>query len=218
MKKKFGLVYQRIFSLFGPQRWWPADSPFEVIVGAILTQNTNWSNVERAIKNLKKAKVLEAKKLYELPHSKLAGLIRPAGYFNIKAGRLKEFLRFFFQNYQGDLKNMRNKKSAVLREELLAVKGIGPETADSILLYALNRPIFVVDAYTRRIFFRHSLIEEDASYSQIQNLFMKSVQNDVELFNEYHALLVRLGKDFCLKSKPKCPICPLINFNRRGNA
>lgn len=218
MKKKLGLVYQRIFSLFGPQRWWPADSPFEVIVGAILTQNTNWSNVERAIKNLKKAEVLEAKKLYKLPHSKLAGLIRPAGYFNIKAGRLKEFLRFFFQNYQGDLKNMRNKKSAVLREELLAVKGIGPETADSILLYALNRPIFVVDAYTRRILFRHSLIEEDASYSQIQNLFMKSVQNDVELFNEYHALLVRLGKDFCLKSKPKCSICPLINFNRRGNA
>lgn len=218
MKKKLDLVYQRIFSLFGPQRWWPADSPFEVIVGAILTQNTNWSNVERAIKNLKKAKVLEAKKLYKLPHSKLAGLIRPAGYFNIKAGRLKEFLRFFFQNYQGDLKNMRKKKSAVLREELLAVKGIGPETADSILLYALNRPIFVVDAYTRRILFRHSLIEEDASYSQIQNLFMKSVQNDVELFNEYHALLVRLGKDFCLKSKPKCSICPLINFNRRGNA
>lgn len=218
MKKKLGLVYQRIFSLFGPQRWWPADSPFEVIVGAILTQNTNWPNVERAIKNLKKAEVLEAKKLYKLPHSKLAGLIRPAGYFNIKAGRLKEFLRFFFQNYQGDLKNMRNKKSAVLREELLAVKGIGPETADSILLYALNRPIFVVDAYTRRILFRHSLIEEDASYSQIQNLFMKSVQNDVELFNEYHALLVRLGKDFCLKSKPKCSICPLINFNRRGNA
>lgn len=218
MKRKLDLVYQRIFSLFGPQRWWPADSPFEVIVGAILTQNTNWSNVERAIKNLKKAKVLEAKKLYKLPHSKLAGLIRPAGYFNIKAGRLKEFLRFFFQNYQGDLKNMRKKKSAVLREELLAVKGIGPETADSILLYALNRPIFVVDAYTRRILFRHSLIEEGASYSQIQNLFMKSVQNDVELFNEYHALLVRLGKDFCLKSKPKCSICPLINFNRRGNA
>lgn len=218
MKKKLGLVYQRIFSLFGPQRWWPADSPFEIIIGAILTQNTNWHNVEKAIKNLKKARVLEAKKLYKLPHSKLAGLIRPAGYFNIKAGRLKEFLRFFFQNYQGDLKNMRNKKSAVLREELLAVKGIGPETADSILLYALNRPIFVVDAYTRRILFRHSLIEEDASYSQIQNLFMKSVQNDVELFNEYHALLVRLGKDFCLKSKPKCSICPLINFNRRGNA
>ena len=218
MKKKLGLVYQRIFSSFGPQRWWPADSPFEVIVGAILTQNTNWSNVEKAIKNLKKAKVLEAKKLYRLSHSKLAGLIRPLGYFNIKAGRLKEFLRFFLQNYQGDLKKMKEKKGGVLREELLAVKGIGPETADSILLYALNRPIFVVDAYTRRIFSRHGFIKDDASYSQIQNLFMKSVKNDVELFNEYHALLVRLGKDFCLKSKPKCSICPLINFNRRGNA
>lgn len=178
-------------------------------MGAILTQNTSWSNVEKAISNLKKAGALKAQSLYILPKKRLAKLIRPAGYFNLKAERLKEFLRFFFQRYGASLKRMAAKETSELRQELLAVKGIGPETADSILLYALNKPVFVVDAYTKRVLSRHSLLKEDSSYGQAQDLFMQSLQNDVRLFNEYHALIVKLGKDYCLKNKPRCGICPL---------
>lgn len=187
-------------------------------MGAILTQNTNWLNVERAIKNLKDANVLEPVKLYKIPTKRLAGLIRPAGYFNIKSRRLKEFLKFFFKKYRGNLKDMAANDLGALREELLSVNGIGPETADSILLYALKKPIFVVDAYTRRILFRHRCFDEDVSYGEIQNLFMQNLQSDVKLFNEYHALLVKLGKDFCLKSKPRCQVCPLEDLKRRVNA
>ena len=218
MKKRLPLIYKRLSSFFGRQHWWPATTPFEVIVGAILTQNTNWSNVERAIENLKQAKALEPKRLYKLSHSKLAGLIRPSGYFNIKSRRLKEFLKFFFKAYQGNLKNMAANKTGVLREQLLSVNGIGPETADSILLYALNKPVFVVDAYTKRVFYRHSLVKADAAYSHIQGLFMQNLKRDVKLFNEYHALLVKLGKDFCLKSKPRCQTCPLVKLPRRVDA
>lgn len=208
-EKKLNIIYQKLFFSFKPQHWWPANSPFEVMVGAILTQNTSWLNVKKAIENLKQAKVLEPGKLYKLPNSRLAKLIRPAGYFNIKAKRLKEFLKFFFKTYRGEINRMRAVKTDALREQLLSVNGIGPETADSILLYALEKPIFVVDAYTRRIFFRHRLIKEEDAYSQIQNLFMQNLKKSVKLFNEYHALLVKLGKDFCLKSKPKCQTCPL---------
>lgn len=217
-EKNLNFIYQKLFFYFKPQHWWPADSPFEVMVGAILTQNTSWSNVEKAIGNLKQAKVLEPGKLYRLTNSRLAKLIRPAGYFNIKAKRLKEFLKFFFKNYRGEIKSMRAVKTDALRGQLLSVKGIGPETADSILLYALGKPIFVVDAYTRRIFFRHHLIKQESAYSQVQNLFMQNLKKSVKLFNEYHALLVKLGKDFCLKSRPKCQTCPLENFHRRLNA
>jgi len=209
MVRRFNLVYQKLYSFFGSQRWWPADLPFEVMTGAILTQNTNWLNVEKAINNLKKHKLLQPHKLYKLSHKRLASLIRPAGYYNIKAKRLKSFLKFFIACYDGNVKNMSHIPTLSLRQQLLSVNGIGPETADSMLLYALDRPIFVVDAYTKRMLLRHHFIGQDAGYDKIQNLFMKNLKTGVKLFNEYHALLVKLGKEFCLKNKPKCDICPL---------
>jgi len=209
MKRALKGIYKKLYSYFGPQAWWPGDSPFEVMVGAILTQNTSWANVEKAIKNLKTSKLLSPLKLYRLPSKKLALLIRPAGYYNIKAKRLKNFLEFFINHYRGSLKEISQKTSKVLRQQLLCVNGIGPETADSILLYALNKPVFVVDAYTKRIFLRHKLIKDSGSYAQVQDLFMRNLKPSAKLFNEYHALLVKLGKDFCLKDKPKCRLCPL---------
>jgi len=209
MARRINLIYRRLRSFFGIQRWWPADTPFEVMIGAILTQNTNWLNVEKAINNLKKRKLLKPHALYRLPHKRLACLIRPAGYYNIKAKRLKNFLKFFMNNYGADAKKMSGIDTLYLRQQLLSVNGVGPETADSILLYALDKPVFVVDAYTRRILLRHHLIGEDAGYDKIQNLFMKNLKPAVRLFNEYHALLVKLGKEFCLKNKPRCDLCPL---------
>ncbi len=203
-------IFKRLYSHFGPQHWWPGDSPFEVMVGAILTQNTNWQNVSKAITNLKKQRVLSAEKIHRISISKLASLIKPAGYFNVKAKRLKNFLEFFMTGYQGSIRTLSNKEMLTCREELLQVNGIGPETADSMLLYALNKPMFVVDAYTKRILSRHNLIKEDASYDGVQRLFMEHLPNDLNLFNEYHALIVRLGKDIC-KTKPLCNICPLKN-------
>jgi endonuclease-3 related protein len=202
-------IYKKLYTYFGPQHWWPGDSAFEVMVGAILTQNTNWLNVKKAIKNLKQNKVLKPQRLYNLSKKNLAKLIRPAGYYNIKAARLKSFLGFFLKNYNGNLKKMSQENTQVLRKGLLSVKGIGPETADSILLYALDKPVFIIDAYTKRILWRHHLIEREATYDETQNLFMKELKGDVQLFNEYHALFVRLGKEFCLKNKPRCNICPL---------
>jgi endonuclease-3 related protein len=179
------------------------------MVGAILTQNTNWGNVEKAIGNLKKYKVLTPAKLHSLSIRRLASLIQPAGYYNIKAKRLKNFLSFFLGRYKGNLKVISKGATLNLRQELLAVNGVGPETADSILLYALNKPVFVVDAYTKRILARHKYIKSEANYEQIQDLFMRTVKRDTHLFNEYHALLVRLGKEYCLKNKPRCNLCPL---------
>jgi endonuclease-3 related protein len=202
-------IYKKLYQYFGPQNWWPADTPFEIMVGAILTQNTNWGNVEKAILNLKKEKLLSADRLYRLSHQKMSRLIKPTGYYNIKTRRLKAFLEFFLNNYQGSIKRMSSVDTQQLRQELLSVNGIGQETADSILLYALNRPVFVIDAYTKRIFSRHHFVKEKEEYSQAQSLFMENLKNDTHLFNEYHALLVRLGKEFCLKTKPRCPICPL---------
>jgi endonuclease-3 related protein len=204
LKRIYNLLYKR----FGPQDWWPGDTPFEVIIGAILTQNTNWSNVEKAITNLKYAKVLTPEKLHRLDIKKLASLIRPAGYFNIKAARLKSFLDWFFDNYQGKLARLKKIPTDVLRRELLGVKGIGPETADSILLYALDCPVFVVDAYTARVCSRHRLINKNADYHRIQELFESNLPKDVAMFNEYHALLVRVGKEFC-RTTPRCDDCPL---------
>ena len=209
LKEKIGDIYQRLYRSFGPQSWWPGETPFEVIVGAILTQNTNWQNVAKAIDNLKKAKVLTPKKLHSLPLATLARLIRPSGYFNIKAKRLRSFLDFLFKDYQGKLEKMFSRPLDELRGEILSVKGIGPETADSILLYAGGFPVFVVDAYTKRIFSRQKLLSEDMDYHRVQKIFMENLKKDVQLFNEYHALIVRLGKDFCKKTKPKCEVCPI---------
>lgn len=201
-------IYQRLFERFGPQHWWPGETQFEIIVGAILTQNTNWANVEKAISNLKAADLLCPRRLYEIEIEELAELIRPAGYYNIKAGRLKNFLAWLFENHHGRLNNLNDMPTDLLHRELLEIKGVGRETADSILLYALNRPVFVVDAYTARIMTRHGLIDTDADYEQIRELFQSNLDEETQLFNEYHALLVRAGKEFC-KPKPRCEDCPL---------
>ena len=201
-------IYQLLFDRFGRQHWWPGQTQFEIITGAILTQNTNWANVEKAIVNLKSANCLTPEKLYHLDASKLAELIRPAGYYNIKTKRLKNFINWLFDNYDGKLANLETVDTNQLRAELLAIKGIGYETADSILLYAFDRPVFVVDAYTARIAFRHQLIEPDADYEQLRELFQSNLPQDTRLFNEYHALLVQAGKEFC-RPKAKCPGCPL---------
>ena len=201
-------IYSFLFKAYGPQHWWPGDTPFEVIVGAILTQNTNWSNVEKAILNLKKEKVLSVQKLHNMPDDALASLIKPAGFFNIKTKRLKNFILFFINEYQGSIKKMAAVELMVLRRQLLDVNGIGPETADSILLYALHKPVFVIDAYTKRLLSRHGLIDNDAVYQQMQDLFMRHLELDEKFFNEYHALIVRVGKDYC-KTRAQCDGCPL---------
>ncbi|KPK97341.1 MAG: endonuclease [Omnitrophica WOR_2 bacterium SM23_72] len=208
-KKKLYSIYLKLFASFGPQHWWPAKTPFEVMVGAILTQNTNWANVEKAIAQLKQHKALAPKRIYHLSTSKLARLIKSAGYYNIKTKRLKAFLKFLFDHYRGEPNRMSRVPGQKLRSQFLSINGIGPETADSILLYALQKPLFVIDAYTKRIMARHGFIAEDCSYKDVQNLFMQNLKKEVKLFNEYHALLVRLGKEFCLKKNPKCRICPL---------
>jgi endonuclease-3 related protein len=201
-------IYQILFNAFGPQHWWPGDSRFEIITGAILTQNTSWANVKKAITNLRAAGCLDPEKLYHTDLLRLAELIRPSGYYHIKAKRLKSFLDWLFENYDGNLTNLENVNTEQLREELLSIKGIGRETADSILLYAYNRPVFVVDAYTARIAMRHRLIEPEADYEQLRDLFESNLPQDIQLFNEYHALLVSTGKEFC-RPIARCPACPL---------
>ncbi|MBL7685710.1 MAG: endonuclease III domain-containing protein [Deltaproteobacteria bacterium] len=205
-------IYQRMLSHFGPQKWWPAETPFEMMVGAILTQNTNWKNVEKAIQNLKLHHLMDAQKLYEISPEYLSQMIKPAGYYNLKANRLKNWVRFLIEDYQEDLDKMKNEPLSFLREKMLQVKGVGPETVDSILLYALHFPIFVIDQYTYRILSRHFLISEDAQYDEMQTFMMNSLALDVELFNEYHALIVAVGKNYC-KKKPHCELCPLNGFN-----
>ncbi|MFC1634377.1 endonuclease III domain-containing protein [Planctomycetota bacterium] len=202
-------IYELLYEAFGPQYWWPGETPFEVTIGAILTQNTSWANVEKAIANLKSASHLTPEGLHRIDASELAELIRPAGYYNLKTKRLKSFIDWLFDNYGGQLTNLEPVATDRLRSELLEVKGIGRETADSILLYALGRPVFVVDTYTARIMIRHGLIEPDADYEQLRDLFESNLPENTQLFNEYHALLVRTGKDFC-KPKAKCPGCPLV--------
>ncbi len=201
-------IYELLYNAFGPQNWWPGETPFEIIAGAILAQNTNWTNVEKAIANLKSAECLSPQGLRHIELARLAELIRPAGYYNLKSRRLKNFVDWLFDNYEGEVENLRSVDTDRLRTELLTVKGVGRETADSILLYALDRPIFVVDAYTARIAIRHGLIEPDAGYEQLRELFESNLPQDIQLFNEYHALLVRAGKEFC-KTKARCSGCPL---------
>jgi endonuclease-3 related protein len=209
MTKMLSEVYRRLFDIFGPQHWWPADSPFEVMVGAVLVQNTNWRNVEKAIDNLRQADLLEPHALADLPPDELEDLVRPTGYFRVKARRLHNLLEFFVNRYDGSLEAMFATGVSSLREELLGVDGIGPETADSILLYAGKLPVFVVDTYTHRVLARHGWIGFDADYHAIQDFFQSSLPDDVSLYNEYHALLVRVGKEYCRKSNPRCDRCPL---------
>jgi endonuclease-3 related protein len=200
--------YRRLLKAYGPQHWWPADSRFEITIGAILTQNTAWRNVERAVANLKREGLMTPRALDRVPLSRLAEMIRPSGYFRVKAGRVKAFVRFLIQQYEGDIKQMMFEPVDHLRSKLLSVKGIGPETADSILLYAVDVPIFVIDAYTRRVLSRHRLISSKVSYDQLQRFFMGHLQLRADIFNEYHALLVKVGKEHC-KPTPACQGCPL---------
>ncbi|MBN2578365.1 MAG: endonuclease III domain-containing protein [Pirellulales bacterium] len=209
-------VYQRLLTAFGPQHWWPGETPFEVMVGAVLTQNTNWQNVERAIANLRAADLLEPHALYLVPVDELEELIRPAGYFRVKARRLRALLEFVEGRYGGSLEWMFRRGLPELRDELLAIHGIGPETADSILLYAAGLPVFVVDAYTHRVLFRHGWIDEEADYHQIQDYLQSSLPQEAPLYNEFHALFVHLGKHYCRKSRPKCPECPLREMLPEG--
>ncbi|MDP2917407.1 MAG: endonuclease III domain-containing protein [Dehalococcoidia bacterium] len=201
-------IYQRLMACYGPQHWWPADEPFEVIVGAILTQSAAWTNVEKAIANLKAAGALSPPALRQLPASEIAELIHPSGYYNAKARKLKAFVDWFGAEFNDSLDKMAGSDTASLREKLLSVHGIGDETADSILLYAAGKPVFVIDAYTRRIVDRLGLTPKGNSYAAYQALFMDNLPHDTRMFNEYHALLVQLGKDACRK-KPRCRGCCL---------
>lgn len=207
-KKNLSHIYKILYKRFGPQHWWPGDTPFEIIVGAILTQNTAWSNVEKAITNLKSRKLLSPAGMKKIRKGELARLIRPAGYYNIKAGRLKNFISFLYAGYGGSLGRLSSEDDETLRKRLLGVNGIGPETCDSIMLYAFNRKAFVVDAYTRRIFSRHGFVGGSDDYHDIQKFFVDNLPKSAVLYNEYHALIVRLAKDFC-KTRPDCGSCLL---------
>jgi endonuclease-3 related protein len=207
-------MYHLMLNHFGPQHWWPAADALEMMVGAILTQNTSWNNVEKAIKNLKKRSILNIKAIHSISVPELAEEIRPAGYFNIKAARLKNLINFIVERYNGDVSMLLMEKTDILREGLLSIRGVGLETADSILLYAVERPIFVIDSYTHRILNRHGLADDQASYHELQGLFMDNLAEDTGLFNEFHALIVGIGKQYC-RRKPLCGKCPLEKWGKR---
>jgi endonuclease III related protein len=232
--------YQTLYASWGPQHWWPARSRFEVIVGAYLTQNTSWNNVETALRNLRRAHAVSISAIRKMPISELEALIRPAGHFRQKAARLKSFVVFLDRRYRGSLSRMFTQPSGQLRQELLELNGVGPETADSILLYAGQHEVFVVDAYARRILARHAILPENAAYEEIRSLFERAFAEwtilssavpaqpspahkpspvsslerspTAQVYNDMHGLIVAVGKHFCLKSKPECESCPLHEF------
>ncbi|WP_461211150.1 endonuclease III domain-containing protein [Desulfocurvus sp. DL9XJH121] len=208
-------MYNAMLDTLGPSGWWPGETPFEVAVGAVLTQNTAWSNVEKAVGNLRAAGALSPREMEALAADDLARLIRPSGYYRVKALRLKALLAFLREECGHDLAALAERDTDDLRNAVLGVKGVGPETADSILLYALEKPSFVVDAYTKRILSRHALIPEDAGYDEMREFFMDVLPHSVELYNEYHALIVRVGKQFCASRSPRCESCPLQPFLER---
>jgi endonuclease III related protein len=204
-------VFEQLLSALGPQYWWPADSPFEVIVGAILTQNTAWRNVKQAIGKLRESDLLTSRAISAVSLSELAPLIRSSGYYNQKARKLKAFCDHLRNHWQGRLDDFLSQDMEKLRAELLSLHGIGPETADSIILYAAGQPSFVVDAYTYRIFHRHGWVPETIAYEDLRSFFMEAMEPDVAMFQEYHALLVRTGHLHC-RRKPGCDSCPLHEF------
>jgi endonuclease-3 related protein len=208
--------YNSLFSELGPQHWWPAGERFEVIVGAILTQNTAWTNVERALGNLRREGMLTLRAMEKAPAARLARMVRPSGYFRQKAKKLKALVKFLREEYGGSLARMFRTPTAELREKLLAVHGIGPETADSILLYAGDHPVFVVDAYTKRVLHRHGWISERADYEEMRALFERHVPRDAARYNEFHALLVQVGKNWCRPREARCSECPLGHFLEAG--
>jgi endonuclease-3 related protein len=216
LRRRLVRLYDRLHRRYGPQGWWPARTRFEVVVGAILTQNAAWRNAERAIARLRAAAALDLEAVLALPPGRLAALLRPSGTFRLKARRLRAFARHVSRRHGGRLGRLLTRPLPALRAELLEIPGIGPETADAIALYAAGRPIFVVDAYTRRILARHRLVSPDADYAAVQTFVMTHLPHDPALFNELHALLVRVGKEYC-RPQPRCAICPL-RFDLRGRA
>jgi endonuclease-3 related protein len=218
LKRILQNTYRCLFTKYGPQHWWPAEEPFEVIVGAILTQSAAWTNVEKTIKILKQAGALQPDALRKLPQEKLAELIHACGYYNVKARKLKAFVGWFGERYNDNLNKLFAEDTDELRKQLLGIYGVGEETADAILLYAGNKPVFVIDAYTRRIMGRAEITPQKDSYAGWQKLFMDNLKADVVLFNEYHGLLVKLGKEVC-RTRPICRQCclnPTIKDTHKG--
>lgn len=207
-------IYERLYFSLGPSGWWPGETPLEIIIGAILTQNTSWRNVEQALVRLKEQGALSVESLTQMGEDRLAEMVRPAGYYRIKARRLKNFFRFLQEEYHGRIEALVEPPLETLRDQLLGIHGVGPETADSILLYALGRPTFVVDAYTHRIFSRHRLVPEESDYEGLRSFFMEALPEEVSLYNEFHALIVRTGKAYCKKKAPLCGGCPLRDLER----
>ncbi len=220
MQRELRQAYELMFAHFGHRHWWPGETPFEVCVGAILTQNTNWGNVERAIVNLKKEDLLEPRRLFAVPESKLAALLRPAGYFNVKARRLRCFLKVLVEDYAGQLERLFEGPTESVRDRLLAINGIGPETADSMLLYAGGHSRFVIDAYTKRIFHRHRWCRPQANYSEVQAicegaLDHKPPEKLLDYWQDFHAQFVAVGNKYCRPKNPRCELCPLKPLLRR---
>jgi len=210
-------IYRKLLNHFGKQNWWPADSEFEMIVGAILTQCTSWKNVERVMENMKAKELINPEHMMEIDRENLRRIIKPVGYYNSKTEKLKAFVEFLYSKYNGDLYDFLAQPLPLLRKQLLSIYGIGPETADSIILYAANKPSFVVDAYTVRIFSRLGFIDKDTNYDKLKRFFEENLPRDVELYKEYHALIDELGKNFCRK-EPYCKKCPLKEFCRFANS
>ena len=209
-KNRLRMFYEHMAAHFGTTHWWPGDSPFEIAIGAILTQNTAWTNVEKAIENLKRDKLLDPEKMVSSAKERLEEALRPSGYFRVKAERVRIFCRYLLETYgtQAPMTRMAERDWPVLRHELLALNGIGPETADDILLYACGKPVFVVDAYTRRIFGRHGFVPHTIKYEELRAFFERHMTPDIHVYKEYHGLIVWTGKEFCRRS-PKCEQCPL---------
>ena len=203
--------YQAMLDRYGSQRWWPAEGPFEVMVGAVLTQNTSWANVEKAIDNLKVAGMLAPERIHSTSQEALADIVRPAGYMNVKAKRLKNLVQWFCEEHAGEFESLDGYSVDQLREMLLSINGIGRETADAIILYALKRPTFVVDTYTYRVLVRHQCLSADSDYEEMKGFFERNLPEEVELYNEFHALIVQVGKNHC-KPVARCKGCPLERF------
>jgi endonuclease-3 related protein len=208
LRRTLHTYFERMSKHYGPTHWWPGDTPFEIAIGAILTQNTAWTNVEKAIANLKRARLLSARAMLDADLGILETALRPSGYFRQKAIRVRLFCQHLTDHYGGSMTRLARRPLPELREELLALKGIGPETADDILLYACDKPVFVVDAYTRRIFSRHGLVPDTIRYEELRAFFEANLEPDLHLYKEYHGLIVWTGKDFCRKT-PRCAECPL---------
>lgn len=201
-------IFNTLLHSFGKRHWWPGETTLEIIIGAVLTQNTSWKNVEKAIENLKRHDALNIDRLYKMDKTELARIILPSGFYNIKSNRLKNIIDVIYNEYDSNILNLYSINVWYTRDKLLTIKGIGKETADSIILYALNKPIFVIDAYTKRFLQNHRLYNGKSDYDSLQQFFMKNLPEDTYLFNEFHALIVYLCQNFC-KKNPVCEECPL---------